>query len=277
MEKMKWKEVVLPDTDPDVRLLVPDQIPQDALKHRAIIMFPGGGYRGYSNSDKNIIPYWYAENGYVPFVLLYSVGDAAHYPAPLLDASKAIWHVRSNCEQYNIDPQEIVLIGMSAGAHVVTMIANLWDKDISRNGTDIPYGGNRPNATVTGFTPTEFESFYEKNGPEEKGPSMLINEDHPFFKDVVSLTATNYISENTPPAFLWKTSADMPESTTEYYRECKKYQIPCEIHFFTDPNRCVGMHFNKELYPEEDVEKYSLNTAMWPQMSLNWLDRIFDK
>ena len=273
MEKINWKETMLPDTNPDVRLLVPEK--NKAPNGRAILVLPGGGYFTFSNSDRNIIPMWYQEHGYTCFVLLYSVREYAHYPAPLLDASKAVWYIRSHAEEYGIDPDQIIVMGFSAGAHVAAMLAAAWHKEFSTKGTDIPYGGNRPNATVTGFTPTEFESFYEKNGADAKGPEMVMNENDEVFRDITSLTATNYISELTPPAFLWKTSADVPESTTEYYRMCKKYHVPCEIHIFTDPNRCFGMHFDQELYPDDDVSKYSLNTAMWPQMSLNWLDMIF--
>ena len=108
MEKINWQEVVLPETNPDVRLLVPEK--NKKPNGRAILVFPGGGYYVYSNSDRNIIPMWYAEHGYTCFVLLYSVREYAHYPAPLLDASKAVWYIRSHAQEYGID--QMIAIGL---------------------------------------------------------------------------------------------------------------------------------------------------------------------
>lgn len=273
MKQIIWDEIGLSDQIGKLRI---SQIEDETIRS-AILIFPGGGYVGYSDSDCEKIPLWYLERGYRPFVCLYGVKPHAHYPTPLLEASESIWYIRSHHEELHIDPDRIVAAGFSAGAHVAIMIANLWDKDVSRTGLNIPYGGNRPDATMTGYTPTEFETLASKFPDDPQSPDHVTGLPGSGFEEVRSLTVTDYISENTPPAFLWKTSADYPDSTSEYYRQCKKYKVDCEIHIFSDDKNGVGMHFDKELYPDVKEDEYSLNTMMWPIMSLNWLERQWKK
>lgn len=175
-------------------------------------------------------------------------------------------------------------MGFSAGAHVALMLANLWNNPVSREGTDIPEGGNKPNATVTGYSPTTFENFfevspsslYEPYGSISAGPINLINRNHPFFKRISDLTVTNYISEKTPPAFLWKTTSDSPVSSIEYFEKLSKLSIDCELHIFNDEQRTAALEFDEKYSTGRHPErKYSLNTGTWPVLAVNWLNKIY--
>ncbi len=273
------KRIAVSDTNPEACLEVFAR--NDGRKQPAVLIYPGGAYRFLSDGDRFPMVDFFRGKGFQPFVLSYSVGEKAHYPDPLLEGSRAVWEIRKKAEEYGVDPDQITLVGFSAGAHAALMLATLWQDEVSREGTDIPYGGNRPNATVTGYTPTTFEDFFDK--PENKtaqqagyGPEVVLGKKGTRFEDYKSLTVHNFVSELTPPAFLWKTSADLPTFSTKYAQACKDHGVECELHIFSDKNRCAGLQFDKGLSLDWKPE-YSENTKLWCTMAINWLNYIYER
>ena len=246
----------------------------------AVLIYPGGGYRALSEAERLPMVQFYRQRGFQPFVLMYSIGEAAHFPDPLLEGSRAVWEIRSHAAAYGVNPDQITLVGFSAGAHAATMLATLWNDECSRADTDIPRGGNRPHATVTGYTPTTFEDFYQR--PKEDiqkagggpGPENLLDKSGGRFAEYPSLTTHKLVNAETPPAFLWKTTADFPESSAEYALALKGHGIDHELHIFNDDNRCAALEFDRELAVNHN-DAYEKNTRLWAEMSVNWLRRIY--
>lgn len=264
-------------TNPEAVLEVYAEKEHSNIPKPAALIYPGGGYRALSEAERLPIVAFFRENGFQPFVLLYSIGELAHYPAPLLEGSRAVWEIRKNHEEYGIDPTKIILVGFSAGAHAATMLATCWQEDFSREGMDIPFGGNKPNATVTGYTPTTFEDFAEKAKkagiPENAGPSNLLGKPGTMWAEYSALTTHTKVTENTPPAFLWKTSSDAPGFSTAYAKACKDCGVECELHIFSDRNRCAAPAIYQEKSELGGV--YGKNTQLWGTLALNWLNYIF--
>ena len=272
------KRIAMSDTNPAAYLEVYAR--NDGKKKPAVLIYPGGAYRFLSEAERFPIIDFFKGKGFQPFVLMYSVGKNAHYPDPLIESSKAVWEIRKNAEEYGVNPDQITLVGFSAGAHAAMMLATLWQDDASREGTNIPYGGNRPNATVTGYTPTTFEDFFDK--PENVmatqdgvGPEVVLGKSGTRWADYKSLTVHNFVTELTPPAFLWKTSADLPGSSTKYAQACKEHGVECELHIFSDKNRCAAMEFDKGL-AWEYRSGISSNTKLWGELAVNWLYYIYE-
>lgn len=169
-----------------------------------------------SHTEQEPIAQLLEENGFKTFILHYSVIPKAHYPLPLRKVSKAVWYLRSHSEELYIQPEHITLCEFSAGAHLTLMYASLWNTDVCKEGLNIPDGGNKPNATVTGYSPMTFEDFFEKmpeglfteEGTSLSGPKNLLNRSDPRFVTISSLTVTRVVNKDNPPAFLWKTTAD---------------------------------------------------------------------
>ena len=273
--------VCLSERYPDAELDVYGEF--DAGSRPAVLIWPGGAYYFLSEEEQRPIASFFLDHGYQAFVLRYSVGSRAAYPAPLIEGSLAVWEIRKNCKKYGVDPDKIALVGFSAGAHAALMLATHWHEDISREGTEIPYGGNRPNATVTGYTPTTFEDFYQQSdstrsrasGGIGDGPSNLIGADGTVWDSLSALTVHQHVSEHTPPAFLWKTTADLPESSTRYLEACRDHGIACELHIFHDSKRCPALRFDRR-YAVDFDEHYKPNTRQWGVLALNWLDDVLN-
>ncbi len=272
------KRIAMSETNPDAYLEVYAR--NDGKRKPAVLIYPGGAYRFLSEAERFPVVDYFKGKGFQPFVLMYSVGQKAHYPDPLIEGSKAVWEIRKDAAEYGVNPNQITLVGFSAGAHAATMLATLWQDDASREGTDIPYGGNRPNATVTGYTPTTFEDFFDKpeNATAQKdgfGPEIVLGKPGTRWADFKSLTTHNFVTELTPPAFLWKSSADLPGFSTKYAQACKEHGVECELHIFSDRNRCAALEFDKGL-AWEYRPGYAANTQLWGELAVNWLHYIYE-
>ena len=71
----------------------------------AILILPGGAYRGISERERMYTPLAFLGKGINTFVLTYSIGEDAVYPKQLLDAAAAMKYIKSNSEKYNINKQ----------------------------------------------------------------------------------------------------------------------------------------------------------------------------
>lgn len=110
-----------------VFLLAPVEIPIGEKKP-AVIICPGGGYEAvcFSGEGTPMLHFMEAQ-GYRAFVLKYRVAPE-RYPAPQQDLALAVQYVRSHAKEYGIDPEDIMLIGSSAGGHLCASEAVLHEK-----------------------------------------------------------------------------------------------------------------------------------------------------
>jgi acetyl esterase/lipase len=70
-----------------------------------VIVCPGGGYGALAKDHEgDQIARWLNSLGIQAFVLQYRIAPRYHYPAPLLDAQRAIRFVRAHAADYRIAP-----------------------------------------------------------------------------------------------------------------------------------------------------------------------------
>lgn len=69
--------------------------------------------------------------GYLVASINYRLYPAARYPAMIQDVKCAIRSLRANADQYNLDPNRIGAVGVSAGGHLVSLLgtsdSGTWD------------------------------------------------------------------------------------------------------------------------------------------------------
>jgi acetyl esterase/lipase len=93
----------------------------------AVIYCPGGGY-AHLTPQPEIIK-WLTDNGMTVFMLKYTVPKDRE--AAFRDVQRAMRVVRFNAEKWNINPEQIGVLGSSAGGHLVARL--------SQNYTDPAY------------------------------------------------------------------------------------------------------------------------------------------
>jgi|GEM_PF-1152928 len=153
---------------PSVPPAIGDQYP-------AVIVIHGGGWR---NGDK----YEYFEShsrhlaaqGYVVFDIQYRLAPTTRWPGQLEDVKAAIRWVKKHADDYQLDPESILLLGRSAGAHLALMVVCCPDEDTRIRGvvsvygpTELRWEGLAPDSPIIELMGGPYESLkaaYETQG-----------------------------------------------------------------------------------------------------------------
>lgn len=100
----------------------------------SIVLAPGGGYvRVVMDKEGVEIAEWLNTLGVTVFVLYYRLpgeGHADFTKVPLQDAQRALRLVRANAAAWGLAPDRIGAMGCSAGGHVMSSLATLFDRDV---------------------------------------------------------------------------------------------------------------------------------------------------
>ncbi|MGI8384277.1 alpha/beta hydrolase fold domain-containing protein [Robertmurraya sp. P23] len=97
-----------------------DQLP-------AVVFITGGGFMA-ANKDNYLQQRMdISEAGYVVASIEYRVTPQSTFPAPLEDVKSAIRYLRANAEKYGIDPNQIAVMGSSAGGYLAALAGTTND------------------------------------------------------------------------------------------------------------------------------------------------------
>ena len=173
-----------------------------ALKARpAVLILPGGGYMFCSDREADPIAMPYLKAGFQAFILRYSTGEHFRWPLPLEDYEQAMALIRARAEDWHVIPDQIAVIGFSAGGHLAGAAAVLAE--------------NRPNAAILGYPVLRRETAMEI-GVEIPGIAELVD-------------------EKTRPCFLFATRTDsvVPiQNTLDMLNALNRYQTSFECHIY---------------------------------------------
>lgn len=218
---------------------------------KAVIIIPGGGYElvamyheGYDLAKA------LAKQGINAAVLKYRLpnpisSDKPHL-VPLSDGRKALKILHEKADEYNIDTNQIGVLGFSAGSHLATVLS-LWKSAEQNENPDF-------SALIYGVTNLSKDnlSWLEK--------SLYHRELTP--KEIEENTLLNLVSEDTPPSFMVHAYDDdvcKVEETTLYAQELFENNIMAETHIFPKGGHGFGMG------------KASDGTDQWVSLFVNWL------
>ncbi|GAB2819641.1 hypothetical protein GCM10027043_20270 [Ferruginibacter profundus] len=102
-------------------------VPKSDNNGSSVLICPGGGYERVSYVYNGFtFARWFNTLGINVFVLLYRLPNqtdlAQRELAPLQDAQRAMRIIRANAAQWNIKPDKIGVMGISAGGHVASTL-----------------------------------------------------------------------------------------------------------------------------------------------------------
>lgn len=193
-------------------------IHQDGQPRGMIIVFPGGGYSGLAAHESEPVAKAFYELGFNTAVLRYRVSPV-RYPQPLEDARNAIKYTREHAAELNTKPQNIAVLGFSAGGHLAAMVSNMPGSPEAR-----------PDATILCYAVlSSKESIAHKGSFHNLFGNQLPMDEYKAF------SWPDAAHSNTPPAFLWHTFTDtgVPvENSIEYAMALQKLKIDVELHIY---------------------------------------------
>lgn len=100
-------------------------VPADhATQKRPLVVFIHGGAwnSGEKENGMGVIRAIASTGDYVAATLNYRLSPEAIWPAQIFDCKAAIRYLRGKADDYGIDPENIGIIGVSAGGHLVSML-----------------------------------------------------------------------------------------------------------------------------------------------------------
>ncbi|QLC25909.1 alpha/beta hydrolase [Parasphingopyxis algicola] len=155
-----------------------------------IVFIHGGGWRAGDKAGYEFAGRALAARGFVTVVPNYRLSPDVHFPAFVEDGAAALRWVRANIAERGGDPDRIVMVGHSAGAHIAAMLAmdERW------------LGADR--AAIAGWVGMAGPyDFLPLDTPSTRGAFGRV-------PDLAVTQPINYAGEGDPPALLLHGSAD---------------------------------------------------------------------
>ncbi len=212
-------------------------------KRPAVIVVPGGAYVDVSKREGETVATEFLAKGFQAFVLTYLVaGDGVRYPEQLLEVASAVDYVRKHAEEMAVNPAEIFVVGFSAGGHLTGNLA-VEHQDVSQKaGVALDC---KPTAVGLCYPVISY-----KLGHRDSHDNLLqgySEEEKQLLYPVVNLN--EYVSEHTPPAFIWTTAEDncVPAKNSLYYAlALAEKRISYELHVYPkgDHGKSTGNYEN---------------------------------
>lgn len=200
---------------------------KDTENGTSVIILPSGGYRVVVDEGEDFAKV-FTSKGITVFALKYRLPSDEimqdKSTGPLQDAQMAIKLVRSNAKKYNIDPNKIGFVGVSAGGHLATTEATHLDLVLIDNQEKINL---RPDFMiliypVISFTQAKLNATITQllgPTPTEDSLNFFSNEKH--------------VTANTPPTFLLHAGDDERVSVQHsliFYEALQKAKVKSEFH-----------------------------------------------
>ncbi len=204
LEDGRYKKVY----QPDLTIYLPEK-PNET--RAAVLIFPGGGYGHIAYEKEGIrTAEIFCKNGVAAFVLKYrlSVEEA------LADAQRTLSLIRYYSEKYNINSNNIGVIGFSAGGHLAANLISHPERNKLLDEIDSIYCKPDFAILIYGWLQDQYE----------------------------------YVREQNPPTFLIHASDDsrVPvEQSINYYNSLIKYGIPTEMHIYEKGGHGFGLGLDK--------------------------------
>jgi acetyl esterase/lipase len=113
--------------------------PRDAVTAPVVIFFYGGAWRSGNKQMYRYAGKALARRGYVAVVPDYRIYPEVCYPQFIEDAALAVRWVKDNIAHFGGDPEQIFLMGHSAGAHIAAMLATdaHWLQQVALSPRDV--------------------------------------------------------------------------------------------------------------------------------------------
>lgn len=271
---MKYEKIPLPQEDEDVYLEAYVADPLPSLTRRALLVIPGGGYWGVC-ADKEgepvamaMMPY-----GYNAFVLHYTVARKKPFPAQLIQAAKAIKHIKDHAEEYGIDPEELFVVGFSAGGHLAASTGALWKMDEVYGAVEMPYGYNKPKGVML---------IYPVISPVYKHHISSFRNmwctDTPSPEQLDASAIEKHIDADSSPAFILHTANDQVVDVKNSLTVAEAYStagVPFELHIYPDGAHGAALFNHVTCFGKQDC--YRPNVSEWVRLGNVWADNLCKK
>lgn len=218
-------------------------LPSEELKTgQAVVVCPGGGYGMLSvPKEGHRIARFLSSHGHAAAVLENRYAPYRH-PAPLIDAQRAIRTLRDRAKDWQIDPDQIGIMGFSAGGHLAGSAATLPCAEEGLVHDTIDTQRSRPDFAILVYPVVSLTHHCAHLGSRDN----LLGKAHP--KGLAEqLSLENAVTEQTPPTLLIHTNKDAavpPENSILFYQALRRQKVSAELHIYEKGDHGIGLAEN---------------------------------
>ena len=259
---VEFTENELNPMEPTLDLYIPDA---DRATGTGVLLCPGGGYQMLTvPGEGGTIAEFFKAHNIAAFVVRYRHGPQYHYPTTLLDARRALRHIKAHAKEYNVDPEKVGVFGGSAGGHLAAMLATLYNNKLLPEEPYVPDEidslSARPAFALLLYPVIDLTD----DSVTHKGSRTNLTQDNSDLYE--ALSPWKYVTGDTPPAFIVHGTNDFlvpVKNSLLYYEACLKVRVPTEMHLLDTPMHGFGMGANLN----------DKTTKEWPEQAIRFIER----
>ncbi len=261
--EMNKYEVLSLVQNPDIAVYLPSK---PNATGQAVVICPGGGYQVLVYDWEGMdIAKWLNSIGVAGIILKYRLPNAEcniiSYKSPLLDAQRAIRIVRYHAKEWNIDPENVGIMGFSAGGHLASTAGTHFDTGSPDAEDPVEKLSSRPDFMILGYPVISMDDAITHKGSKNN----LLGPD-PTPELVKEYSNELQVTKDTPPAFLFLASDDkavIPENSIRFYQALIKNNVPAEMHIYPEGGHGFSLAVNKP-----HTNEWTGDCAVW----LRWMN-----
>jgi hypothetical protein len=185
-----------------------------------------------------------------------SAKDEAGYgfPVPLMDARRAIRLTRSKAKEWGIDPARIGVMGSSAGGHLASMCATMWDEKLPQEtGDPLDALDCRPDFAILIYPVISMTEKWGHDGSKRRllGPS-------PDPEIVARVSTEKRVNRRTPPCFLIHAADDSgvpARNSLEFAARCAENQVRTPSPVFSNEDYLAELLTEAGMVSADEVDQ----------------------
>jgi len=205
----------------------------------AVIICPGGGYSVLAlDLEGTEIAAWLNSQGISAFVLQYRVPQKRD--GALQDAQRAIRIVRSRAKEFNLNPDEIGIMGFSAGASLSARLNSRYNDALYTPLDHADAVSAKPD-----FCVLIYPAYLDSGSNNTLAPELKLQPDN-------------------SPVFIFQTSDDpYGNSALVMASALRQAKVPVELHLYAEGGHGYGLRSGKAV------------SQIWPALLADWLKARF--
>ena len=206
----------------------------------AVVACPGGGYKYLSTDNEGTMFIdWMNERGITFAILKYRLPNGQS-EVPLEDARRAMEIMRTQGKEFGVNPNEIGIMGSSAGGHLAATLATMYGSPMYRPDFQILL---YPVITMTDKT--------------HKGSRTNLLGENPTADQIERYSLENRVDAQTPPAFIILASDDnavKPINSLRYAEKLQSNKVPYSLHIYPAGGHGFGFRDTYQYKPQWSAE-----------------------
>ncbi len=237
-------------------------------KRPMIILCPGGGYHKVSYREGEPIAMHFLSRGYHACVLTYSITPAT-FPTQVLEVGEAVKTIRAHAQEWNVDTDNLIIQGSSAGGHLAASYGIYWDQQFLSDKVGLSPEELKPKGIMLSYPVITSDVRYWH---AETFQNLLGDR---FEQCVKTQSLEKQVRPTMPPCFIWHTveDKDVPvENSLLMAMALNEAHVPVELHVF--PKGGHGLSLASPLVEKEDGSGVQSQCEAWIDLADAWLKQL---